>query len=145
MFFTNASLRNVPPPILVITRMHELLPIPVRRKCTDPTSLYTTTIALLLPVHPTQETHLCIRPDVQVVRSNESDVFICSQQYLTRVWVCQVYFRINYQSKKRDALYGKSHQNGSMHCDAQIEQRIRAYSAKGYQVHSKCRLRAQLS
>ena len=105
-------------------RIHEQLPIPFRRKCTEPTSLYSTTIAFLLPVHPTQETHVCAKRDVQVVRSNESDASMRSQHYLTRVWFCQVYFKINYQAKKRDGLYGKWHQNGDMHCDAQIEQRI---------------------
>jgi len=74
----------------VITSIHELIPIPVRRKCTDPTSLYSTTIVLLLPVHPTQETHVCVRRDVQVAQSNESDASMRSQHYLTRVWVCQV-------------------------------------------------------
>ena len=71
-------------------RIHEQLPIPFRRKCTEPTSLYSTTIALLLTVHSTQKTNVCTGRNVQVARSNESDASMRSQHYMTCVWVCQV-------------------------------------------------------
>jgi hypothetical protein len=79
-----------PGDVLVITGSHEPLPIPVRRKRTDPASLYRTTIALLPTAHPTQKTNVCAVRDVQVARSNELEASIRSQHYMTRVWVCQV-------------------------------------------------------
>jgi len=93
-----------PGDVLVITSMHEPLPIPVRRKCTDPTSLCSTTVALLLPVHPTQGKHVCARRNGQVARSNGSDASIRSPQYLTRVWACQAnsntYFKLIIKRKR---------------------------------------------
>ena len=70
--------------------MHELPPIPVRRKSKGLARLDGTALALLRPIHATQVTHICVRQGVRVAQSRQPDAAARTWQYLTRVRVCQV-------------------------------------------------------